>query len=170
MCLSLFISHGHSTQKPASIVCNGKEEDLIYSEGPHKNHLATANTGKAWQRFGKNAGEWTRRVEIRSRKKSLAVGEACMTFWPTPNFKGRNLELWFFTGWDLNFCICSTPLWSSYTDHHINNMHSIHISLITHVDTYRSASEQNTRISQPQKAHVYIQISLKKHAHILSVS
>ena len=26
--------------------------------------LATANTGKNWERFGKNAGEWTGRVEI----------------------------------------------------------------------------------------------------------
>ena len=26
--------------------------------------LATANTGKTWERFWKNAGEWTGRVEI----------------------------------------------------------------------------------------------------------
>ena len=30
--------------------------------------LATANTGNNWERFGKNAGEWTRRVEINKEK------------------------------------------------------------------------------------------------------
>ena len=39
--------------------------DLFYSAGLHRNHvLATANTGKIGRGFGKNAGEWTRRVEI----------------------------------------------------------------------------------------------------------
>ena len=40
--------------------------------------FATANTGKARVRFLKNAGEWSGRVEISSREKSLAVGEVCM--------------------------------------------------------------------------------------------
>ena len=36
-----------------------------------------------------NEGEWTRKVEISSRKKSLAVGEACMAIFSlTPAFKG----------------------------------------------------------------------------------
>ena len=30
--------------------------------------LATANTGKIWGIFGKNAGEWTRRVEISKKE------------------------------------------------------------------------------------------------------
>ena len=30
--------------------------------------LATVNTGKNWERFGKNAGEWTGRVEIRKEE------------------------------------------------------------------------------------------------------
>ena len=39
--------------------------DLFYSAGLHRNHaLATANTGKIGRGFGKNAGEWTGRVEI----------------------------------------------------------------------------------------------------------
>ena len=39
--------------------------DLFYSAGLHWNHvLATANTGKIGRGFGKNAGEWTGRVEI----------------------------------------------------------------------------------------------------------
>ena len=42
-----------------------RQGDLFYSVGLHKNHvLATANTGKNRERFGKNAGEWTGRVEI----------------------------------------------------------------------------------------------------------
>ena len=39
--------------------------DLFYSAGLHRKHvLATANTGKFGRGFGKNAGEWTGRVEI----------------------------------------------------------------------------------------------------------
>ena len=39
--------------------------DQFYSAGLHRNHvLATANTGKIRRGFGKNAGEWTGRVEI----------------------------------------------------------------------------------------------------------
>ena len=39
--------------------------DLFYHAGLHRNHaLATANTGEIWRGFGKNADEWTGRVEI----------------------------------------------------------------------------------------------------------
>ena len=39
--------------------------DLLYSAGLHRNHvLATANTGEIRRGFGKNAGEWTGRIEI----------------------------------------------------------------------------------------------------------
>ena len=39
--------------------------DLFYSVGLHRNHVSvTANTGEIRRGFGKNAGEWTRRVEI----------------------------------------------------------------------------------------------------------
>ena len=42
-----------------------RQGDLFYSAGLHMNHvLATANTGKIGIGFGKNAGEWTGRVEI----------------------------------------------------------------------------------------------------------
>ena len=42
-----------------------RQGDLFYSAGLHRNHvLATANTGKLGRGFGKNAGEWTGRVEI----------------------------------------------------------------------------------------------------------
>ena len=54
--------------------------DLFYSAGIHMNHvLATANTGEIRRGFGKNAGEWTGRIEI--RKKSLAVSVACMAIY-----------------------------------------------------------------------------------------
>ena len=43
--------------------------DLFYSAGLHRNHvLATTNTGKIWRGFGKNAGEWTVRVEISKKE------------------------------------------------------------------------------------------------------
>ena len=39
--------------------------DLFYSAGLHRKHvLTTDNTGKIGRGFGKNAGEWTGRVEI----------------------------------------------------------------------------------------------------------
>ena len=40
-------------------------DELFYSAGLHRNHvLATANTGEIGRGLGKNAGEWTRRLEI----------------------------------------------------------------------------------------------------------
>ena len=40
--------------------------------------------------WARNGSEWTRKVEIRTRKKFLAVGKACVAiFWPAPGFKGR---------------------------------------------------------------------------------
>ena len=42
-----------------------RQGDLFISAGLHRNHvLATANTGKIRRDSGKNAGEWTGRVEI----------------------------------------------------------------------------------------------------------
>ena len=42
-----------------------QQGDLFYSAGLHRNHvLATANTGVIGRGLGKNAGEWTGRVEI----------------------------------------------------------------------------------------------------------
>ena len=44
--------------------CN-QQGNLFYSSGLHRKHvLATANTGKIGRGFGKNAGEWTGRVEV----------------------------------------------------------------------------------------------------------
>ena len=58
-----------------------RQGNLFYSAGLHRNHvLATTNTGKIGRGFGKNAGEWTGRIEI-VRKKSLAVSVACMAIY-----------------------------------------------------------------------------------------
>ena len=59
MFLSLFIFREHSTREPASsrvayVICRPTQEPV----------LATASTGKTRERFWKNAGEWTGRVEI----------------------------------------------------------------------------------------------------------
>ena len=57
-----------------------RQGELFYSVGLHRNHvLAAANTGEIRRGFGKNAGEWTGRVEI--RKKSLAVSVAHMAIY-----------------------------------------------------------------------------------------
>ena len=42
--------------------------------------ILQANIGKNWERFGKNADEWTGRVE-KARKNSLAVSIACMAIY-----------------------------------------------------------------------------------------
>ena len=42
-----------------------QQGDLFYPAGLHRNHvLATASTGEIRRGFGKNVGEWTKRVEI----------------------------------------------------------------------------------------------------------
>ena len=42
-----------------------RQGDLFCSADLHRNHvLATANTGEIGRALGKNAGEWTGRVEI----------------------------------------------------------------------------------------------------------
>ena len=42
-----------------------RQGDLFYSAGLHRNHvLATANIREIRRGFGRNAGEWTGRVEI----------------------------------------------------------------------------------------------------------
>ena len=49
-----------------------RQGDLFYSAGLHRNHvLATANTGEIRRGFGKNAGEWTSRVEISKNSPGL---------------------------------------------------------------------------------------------------
>ena len=52
-----------------------RQGDLFYSAGLHRNHvLAIANTGEIGRGFGKNAGEWPRRVEI---SKEEIPGSKC---------------------------------------------------------------------------------------------
>ena len=46
-----------------------RQGDLFHSAGLHRNHvLATANTGRIGRGFGKNVGEWTGGVEIRTEE------------------------------------------------------------------------------------------------------
>ena len=46
-----------------------QQGDLFYSVGLQRNHvLAIANTGKIGRGVGKNAGEWTGRIEISKEK------------------------------------------------------------------------------------------------------
>ena len=91
MFLSLFIFRGHSTREPASVgglalrrfspkwYRRGiRQGDLFYSAGLHRNHvLAKANTEETGRGFGKNAGEWTGRVEI---SKEEIPGSKCSMY------------------------------------------------------------------------------------------
>ena len=46
-----------------------RQGDVFYSAGLDRNHVfATANTGEIGKGFGKNAGEWTGKVEIRQQE------------------------------------------------------------------------------------------------------
>ena len=54
---------------------SNEQGDFFYSAGQHRNLHKLQNLGRS---FGKNEGEWTGKVEINSRKKSMAVDEACM--------------------------------------------------------------------------------------------
>ena len=66
--------------------------DPPHSAGLHRNE-------KIGRGFGKNASEWTGRVEI-NKEKSLAVSVACMAIYlPTPGFKGRTFK----------FCVLCVP-------------------------------------------------------------
>ena len=74
---SLFIFRKQSTREPALVVFDDDQGDLLYSAGPHRNlHQPQLTHEKLGRVFGKYEGEWTGKVEISSRKKSLAAGEA----------------------------------------------------------------------------------------------
>ena len=55
--------------------------------------------------------------EIRTKKKFLAVDEACIVMLgPTPGFKGGTfVSSGFSNEGDLNFYVPSTPLWGCHT-------------------------------------------------------
>ena len=114
----MFIFRGLSTRKPASVIWNIEQGDrFLFCWPAQELVLPTANTGNLGKYFEKNAGEWTVRVEISSRKKSLKVGEACMAIsWPTPGFKERTFEFWVLNRWAFNFCVRITPLPCSHIE------------------------------------------------------
>ena len=85
--------------------------DLFYSAGLHRRHvLATANTGEIGRGYGKNAGEWTGRVEI--SKEEIPGSKRSMYGYilTNPGFTGRTFKLCVLTRWDFNFCVRSSPL------------------------------------------------------------
>ena len=71
--------------------------------------LATANTIKTRERFWKNAGEWTGKVEISKEE----IHGSKYVYWPTPGFKGRTFKLYVLIRWDFNFCVRSFLLQST---------------------------------------------------------
>ena len=106
-----YIFRWHSPREPASVVCNYEQGDLLYSVGPHRNQCQPQPTQK---KLGgvleKNAGEWTRRVEISkgeirgSRRSMRSYIRTCS------RLRRRTFELWVLNRWVLNFCVCSTPV------------------------------------------------------------
>ena len=76
--------HGHLHQ---SLVILSRVTCFI----PRETAFVKTNTVKKWGGdLAKMKVKWNGKVEIRTGKKFLAVGEAFMAmFWPTPSFKGR---------------------------------------------------------------------------------
>ena len=102
---SLFTFRGHSTREPASSRVTCFVLPAYTGTGVSHSQHSKKKNGKG---FGKNAGEWTGRVEI--RKKSQAVSVACMAiYWPTPGIKGRTFKLCVLTRCDFNFRVRSLP-------------------------------------------------------------
>ena len=88
-----------------------RQEDQFYSVSLDRNHmLTTANTGKIGRGFGKNAGEWTGRVEISEEEVPGSKRSMHGYIRPTLGFKGRTFKLCVLTRWDFNFCVRSSPL------------------------------------------------------------
>ena len=48
-------THGHLTREPASVICDNEQGEIFYCADPHiftqEPALATAITGKTWERF-----------------------------------------------------------------------------------------------------------------------
>ena len=89
MFLNLFIFRGHSAREPASSRVAYVILRAYTGTGvSHSKHRK--NSGEILEK--KNAGKWTKRVEV--RKKSLAVSVAYMSvYWPTSGFKRRTFKL-----------------------------------------------------------------------------
>ena len=69
--------------------------------------LATANTGKLGRGFGKNAGEWTGKVEILGSKRSMHGNNYTDLL---QALKGETLHSVFSSVGTFNFCVRSSPL------------------------------------------------------------
>ena len=100
-----------------------QQGDLFYSVGLHRNHVsARANTEEIGRGFGKNAGEWTRRVEISKEEIPGSKHSMYGYILTYSSFEGRTFKLCVLTRWGFNFCVCSSPLqgpketeWSALT-------------------------------------------------------
>ena len=82
------------------------QDDLLYSAGLCRNHvLATDNTEEIRGGFGKNAAEWTGRVEI--SKEDIPGSNRSTDLLQA--LKGERLSSGVLTRWDFNFCVRSFP-------------------------------------------------------------
>ena len=81
--------------------------------------LTTADTGKIRRGFGKNAGEWTGRVEINKEEIPGSKRSLYCYILTTPGFTGRTFKLCVLTRWDL-ISVSAAPYCRSIVDHSIN--------------------------------------------------
>ena len=78
--MTLFAFPAPITREPASVDCD--ESRVTYFIPPtntEKRINQNQRSRKVRRIFGNNEGGWTRKVEIRTRKNFLAMGEARMT-------------------------------------------------------------------------------------------
>ena len=88
-----------------------RQGDLFYSAGLHRNHvLATANTGEIGKGFGKNAGKWTRSVEISKEEIPGSKRSMCGYILTYLGCQGRIFKHCVLKRWDFNFCVRGSPL------------------------------------------------------------
>ena len=83
---------------------------ILFCEPTKEPCVSHSQHRKNRERFWKNAGEWTERVEI-SKEEIPGSMWACMAvYWPTPGFKGRTYKFCVLNKLDFNFCVRSSPL------------------------------------------------------------
>ena len=71
-----------------------KQGDLFYSAGLHRNYvLAIANKGKIGRGSGKNAGEWTGKVEMSNEQIPGSKRSMYGYILTYSGFKGRTFKL-----------------------------------------------------------------------------
>ena len=83
---------------------------ILFCGPTQKPCVSRSQHRKNRERFWKNAGEWTGRVEISEEEIPGSKRSMYGYILTTPGFTGRTFKLCVLTRWDFNFCVRSSPL------------------------------------------------------------